>query len=285
MKLTHKQSQELLKMVLAQVVELVADDSTEAEKEFNPQTAIDNFIKLKKPSIIEDYEKTTLAEKIKNVAGEFGGKLKGYIRKASGNTLKQADLENKTDEEVVNLLVEHLTNTKDASANDLRDQIKKLVDDHKKEIETLQETHATNLKAEQSKFTDLKVEDYLQTLVNGLPLGQGDAGVRAKALKAALLSEYGYNWDDVTKKLELREKDKPESPVIKDNIVLDVKTFAENYFKSLGMVQTDTRQTTAANAMGNQQMQNAAQNNTFFAGSPEMPQDLAGALQAIENAQ
>ena len=286
MKLTNKQAAELLKVLTAQAVEIVGDDSTEAEKDFTPQGAIDKFLAGRKPVFQKEFEDSILPERLKAFAGEIGGKLRSAVRKASGNQIKLADMEGKTDDEVVQMLADHLATTKDADANTLREQIKKLVDDHKAEFDKLKAEHATALTAEQKKFTELKVDEWFQGLVKGLPLGEGDAVARAKALKAALADEYGYVWDETKKVVELREKDKPESPVIKDNMVFEPKTFAESYFKALGMVKSDTSGTSAAAAMGNNQMQQAAQQNAQqFQQMPSMPSDLAAAIATIETAQ
>src|SRR5690606_29286233 len=134
MKLTKEQIQTLFsELGIAQAVEIVAT-SEEAEI-FNATEVLKNFADSKKPIYLNEFNESILPEKLKEKAGEFGGKLNGYIRKASDNQIPLADLEKLTDQEKIQKLVDLLNSNKGKDTEELRKQITATIDQHNSEIE------------------------------------------------------------------------------------------------------------------------------------------------------
>lgn len=244
MKLTLAQLQRLFQaMGVAQAVEIVTSEE-EANKDFNAENLLKTFSDSKKPIHLAEFNETILPEKIKAVAGEFGGKLNGYIRKVSDNQISLADLEALTDQEKINKLVEVLNTNKGKDTEELRRQITETIEKHNSEIEKLKSEYEQKLTASENRFFDVQVTDFIQNkLLSEIPLIDGDAKVRAGLLKSALSDKYHLVFNDKNE-LELRDKQNIESPVIdkEKNTIYQPKQFATEFFTGLGIVKTDNRQ-------------------------------------------
>lgn len=244
MKLTLAQLQGLFQaMGVAQAVEIVTSEE-EANKDFNAETLLKTFSDSKKPIHLAEFNETILPEKIKAVAGEFGGKLNGYIRKVSDNQISLADLEALTDQDKINKLVEVLNANKGKDTEELRKQIAETIEKHNSETDKLKSEYEQKLAASENRFFDVQVTDFIQNkLLSDIPLIDGDAKVRANLLKSALSEKYHLVFNDKNE-LELRDKQNTESPVIdkEKNTIYQPKQFATEFFTGLGIVKTDNRQ-------------------------------------------
>ena len=244
MKLTLAQLQGLFQaMGVAQAVEIVTSEE-EANKDFNAETLLKTFSDSKKPIHLAEFNETILPEKIKAVAGEFGGKLNGYIRKVSDNQISLADLEALTDQDKINKLVEVLNANKGKDTEELRKQISETIEKHNSETDKLKLEYEQKLAASENRFFDIQVTDFIQNkLLSDIPLIDGDAKVRANLLKSALSENYHLVFNDKNE-LELRDKQNTESPVIdkEKNTIYQPKQFATEFFTGLGIVKTDNRQ-------------------------------------------
>src|SRR5690606_1002984 len=197
MKLTKEQIQTLFtELGIAQAVEIVAT-AEEAEKEFNVSTILKPYIDSKKPVFQAEFEETILPAKISAAAGEFGGKLNGFIRKASDNQIPLADLEKLTDQEKINKLVELLNANKGKDTEELRKQINDTVEKHNAEIENLKKEYDKKLIASEARLSDYKVSDFLATkVIPKIPLVDGDMKIRTSLLKSALAERFNLVMND-----------------------------------------------------------------------------------------
>lgn len=299
-KLTLKQLQSILNVLGVQLAEIAQKDE-DGEQDFNPEEVVNNFVNGREPVFMKKFNETILPGRLQEQAGAIGGKLRTKIRQLTGNKLKTSDLENLSDEEALQKLYETIQAGGNDDANALRTQIQELITEHNNATSKLKNEHKTAMDALQAKFTDKEIDDYLSGIVKELPLTKVKEGedvskavaMRTAALKMALRSQYGEHWDGDKRVLELRDKTKPENPVILDgNKILTPKDFSENYFKSLGMWQDDARnidpneannsQQQHVHTMQQQQQQQQYQNNGMGMGT--VPADLAAAIGAIEKA-
>src|SRR5690606_18646944 len=174
---------------------------------------------------------------------EFGGKLNGFIRKASDNQIPLADLEKLTDQEKINKLVELLNANKGKDTEELRKQINDTVEKHNAEIENLKKEYDKKLIASEARLSDYKVSDFLATkVIPKIPLVDGDMKIRTSLLKSALAERFNLVMNDKNE-LELRDKDNIEKPVIdtEKNAIYQPEQFASEFFTGLGIVKTDNR--------------------------------------------
>lgn len=240
MKLTKTQLSDLLKELGVQLVD-ITDKQDEAQQDFNPRNVVTSFLESRKPVILADYETTILPTKLSEQAGIIGGKLKNYIKKASGGLLKDSDLQGKTDEECINLLNQTLNQTKNADTESLRTQIQDLVKEHETKLNEQKTTFENLLNQEKSKVTNYHINNQLESLLKDIPLLEGDNSKRAKLLKVALEESFNPVWNEKDHKIELRKKENIEHLASIDGKIVDVKDYAQNYFKEIGLLQTDTR--------------------------------------------
>lgn len=244
MKLTLTQLQGLFQALgVAQAVEIVTN-AEEADKDFNADNILKSFSDSKEAIYLAKFNETVLPEKIKAVAGEFGGKLNGFIRKASDNQIPLSDLEALSDQEKVNKLVEVLAANKGKDTEELRKQISETIEKHNSEIEKLKGDYETKISDSEKRFFDVQVSDYIQNkLLSDIPLIDGDSKIRAGLLKNALSEKYHLVLND-NSELELRDKNNIEAPVIdkEKNVIYQPKQFATEFFTGLGIIKTDNRQ-------------------------------------------
>lgn len=242
MKLTKEQIQSLFqKLGFAQAVEIV-ESIEEADSTFNADAELNKFIESKEPIYMAKFNESVLPEKIKEVAGEFGGKLNGYIRKASNNQIPLTDLQNLSDADKISKLVEILDVNKGKDSEELRSQLTKAIEDHTKEIEKLKSEHQTELTNSNNRLNDYKISEYISTkVIPEIPLVDGDVKIRTDLLKSALTAQYNLVLNDKNE-VDIRKKDNIELPVIvKDNTFLTAKDFATEYFGGIGIIKKDNR--------------------------------------------
>lgn len=241
MKLTKEQIQAVFSgLGIAQAVEIVSTIE-EADSTFNADETLNSFIATKEPIFLAKFNESVLPDKIKEVAGEFGGKLNGYIRKASNNQIPLADLQSLSDAEKISKLVEILDSNKGKDSEELRNQLTKTIADHTTEIERLQSENQTALNLSERKLVDYRISDYITTKVlPNIPLVDGDVKIRTDLLKSALSQKHHLVMNDKNE-LELRDLEKNESPVIIDNKFLTPSDFANEFFSGLGIVKKDNR--------------------------------------------
>lgn len=243
MKLTIDQIQKVfLGLGVAEPVEIVNTED-EANKDFNPDSFISEFINSKEEVFNAKYNETILPQKLKEVAGEFGGKLNGYIRKASNNQIPLSELQNLQDSEKISKLVEILDTNKGKDTEALRNQLTNAINEHTQEIERIKEENKKELLKANNKLNDFKITDYLEkTILPNIPLVDGDNKIRTNLLKSTLMNEFNLVYNDEKGVVDVRKKDDINLPVIsKDNNLLKIEDFATDFFKGLGVVKIDNR--------------------------------------------
>ncbi|VXB02961.1 hypothetical protein [Chryseobacterium sp. 8AT] len=276
MKLTQANLIKLLSSIGLQDVQVVEDDKD--ADQFNGDEIINGFLETKKPVFMQNFESEILPERLKAEAGRFGGNLKNNIKKLSNSQIKDSDLAGKTDAEVLQIFADFLHKDKDTSTEDLRTQIKTLSESQQSVLDQLKEEYEGKLSGKDKEFDSFHIESYLGTLVNGLPLLGEDPAVKVGALKSAIESNYSPVWNREKKELELREKQNPERfAQLNENTLLTPKTYAENFFKGLGMVKTDMSK---ENATDHIDKGNGARNSTDFQNRTDMP--FASVVAGIE---
>lgn len=276
MKLTQANLIKLLSSIGLQDVQVVEDEKD--ADQFNGDEIINGFLETKKPVFMQNFESEILPERLKAEAGKFGGNLKNNIKKLSNSQIKDSDLAGKTDAEVLQIFADFLHKDKDTSTEDLRTQIKTLSESQQSVLDQLKEEYEGKLSGKDKEFDSFHIESYLGTLVNGLPLLGEDPAVKVGALKSAIESNYSPVWNREKKELELREKQNPERfAQLNENTLLTPKTYAENFFKGLGMVKTDMSK---ENATDHVDKGNGAGNSTDFQNRTDMP--FASVVAGIE---
>ncbi|MBD3904481.1 hypothetical protein NAL32_07530 [Chryseobacterium sp. Ch-15] len=276
MKLTQANLIKLLASLGLQDVQVVEDDKD--ADQFNGDEIINKFLDTKKPIFLQNFETEILPEKLKAEAGKFGGNLKNSIKKLSNSQIKDSDLAGKTDAEVLQIFADFLHKDKDTSTEDLRTQIKNLSEGQQSTIDKLKEEYEGKLSGKDKQFDGFQIESYLGNLVNGLPLLGEDPAIKIGALKSAIESNYSPMWNRDKKELELREKQNPERfAQLNENTLLTPKTYAENFFKGLGMVKTDMSK---ENATDHIDKGNGGGNSTDFQNRTDMP--FASVVAGIE---
>lgn len=235
MKLTKANVEALLKNLGIQDAQIVDDEGDE----FNEENIINSIFTPKETVFRQKWETEVLPERLKAEAGKFGGLLKGNIKKLSNGSIKEKDMEGKTDAEVLQLFAEHLQKDKDLSTEEIRTQLKSVTESHAEEIEKIKQEYDGKLSEQSQKFDEINMEAYYTDLVNGLPLMGDDVKVKADTLRNAINAKYKPVWDAEKKAVELRERDNPDKLAIAGDKIIDPKSFAQDYFKGLGMVKTD----------------------------------------------
>lgn len=276
MKLTQANLIKLLASLGLQDVQVVEDEKD--ADQFNGDEIINGFLETKKPVFMQNFESEILPERLKAEAGKFGGNLKNNIKKLSNSLIKDSDLAGKTDSEVLQIFAEFLNKDKDASTEDLRNQMKTLSESQQSTIDKLKEEYEGKLSGKDKEFDSFHIESYLGKLVNELPLLGEDPAVKIGALKSNIESNYSPVWNREKKELELREKQNPERfAQLNENTLLTPKTYAENFFKGLGMVKTDMSK---ENATDHIDKGNGGGNSTDFQNRTDMP--FASVVAGIE---
>lgn len=276
MKLTQANLTKLLASLGLQDVQVVEDDK-EADQ-FNGDEFINKFLESKKPIFMQNFESEILPDRLKAEAGKFGGNLKNSIKKLSNSQIKDSDLAGKTDAEVLQIFADFLHKDKDSSTEDLRTQIKTLSQSQAEAIEKIKEEYEGKLSGKDKEFDGFQIESYLGNLVNELPLSGDDPKIKIGALKSAIESNYSPVWNREKKELELREKQNPERfAQLNENTLLTPKTYAENFFKGLGMVKTDMSKERATDHV---EGGNGAGSSTDFQNRTDMP--FASVLAGME---
>jgi len=276
MKLTQANLIKLLSSLGLQDVQVVEDEKD--ADQFNGDEIINGFLETKKPVFMQNFESEILPERLKAEAGKFGGNLKNNIKKLSNSLIKDSDLAGKTDSEVLQIFAEFLNKDKDASTEDLRNQMKTLSESQQSTIDKLKEEYEGKLSGKDKEFDSFHIESYLGKLVNELPLLGEDPAVKIGALKSNIESNYSPVWNREKKELELREKQNPERfAQLNENTLLTPKTYAENFFKGLGMVKTDMSK---ENATDHVDKGNGGGNSTDFQNRTDMP--FASVVAGIE---
>lgn len=276
MKLTQANLIKLLASLGIQDVQVVEDEK-EADQ-FDSDKIINGFLETKKPIFMQNFESEILPERLKAEAGKFGGNLKNSIKKLSNSQIKDSDLAGKTDTEVLQIFADFLHKDKDASTEGLRTQIKTLSESKQNEIDKLKEEYEGKLSGKDKEFDSFHIESYLGKLVNELPLLGEDPVVKIGALKSNIESNYSPVWNREKKELELREKQNPERfAQLNENTLLTPKTYAENFFKGLGMIKTDMSKEKATDHVDKG---NGAGSSTDFQNRTDMP--FASVVAAIE---
>lgn len=276
MKLTQANLIKLLSSLGLQDVQVVEDEKD--ADQFNGDEIINGFLETKKPVFMQNFESEILPERLKAEAGKFGGNLKNSIKKLSNSQIKDSDLAGKTDNEVLQIFADFLHKDKDSSTEDLRNQIKTLSESQQSVVDKLKEEYEGKLSGKDKEFDGFQIESYLGNLVNGLPLLGEDSSIKIGALKSAIESNYSPIWNREKKELELREKQNPERfAQLNENTLLTPKTYAENFFKGLGMVKTDMSKEKAADYIDKG---NGAGNSTDFQNRTDMP--FASVVAGIE---
>lgn len=276
MKLTQANLIKLLSSLGLQDVQVVEDEKD--ADQFNGDEIISGFLETKKPVFMQNFESEILPERLKAEAGKFGGNLKNNIKKLSNGLIKDSDLAGKSDAEVLQIFAEFLNKDKDASTEDLRNQMKTLSESQQSTIDKLKEEYEGKLSGKDKEFDSFHIESYLGKLVNELPLIGEDPAVKIGALKSNIESNYSPVWNREKKELELREKQNPERfAQLNENTLLTPKTYAENFFKGLGMVKTDM---SGERATDHVDKGNGAGNSTDFQNRTDMP--FASVVAGIE---
>lgn len=276
MKLTQANLIKLLSSLGLQDVQVVEDEKD--ADQFNGDEIINGFLETKKPVFMQNFESEILPERLKAEAGKFGGNLKNNIKKLSNSLIKDSDLAGKTDSEVLQIFAEFLNKDKDASTEDLRNQMKTLSESQQSTIDKLKQEYEGKLSGKDKEFDSFHIESYLGKLVNELPLLGEDPAVKIGALKSNIESNYSPVWNREKKELELREKQNPERfAQLNENTLLTPKTYAENFFKGLGMVKTDMSK---ENATDHIDKGNGGGNSTDFQNRTDMP--FASVVAGIE---
>lgn len=238
MKLTKANLDLLLSLIGLQDVQIV-ENETEAD-EFNSDSIVQNFLTSKEPVFFQKYETEILPKKLQEKAGEFGGKLKTTLRKLSDNQLKTSDFDGKTDDEALKVFVDFINKNKDASAEELREQMRQLGEQHNSEIEELKSGYEAQIAEQIQKVNDRYMEGYYSDILGQMPLIGEDPKAKLEALKNAINANYKPIWNEAKNEVELREKNNPDKLVILDNSnILTPKAYAEQYFGSLGMIKKD----------------------------------------------
>lgn len=243
MKLTIEQIQAIFRgLGIAQAVEVVSN-AEEANKEFNADNLLKSFADSREAVYMAKFNEEVLPEKLKAVAGEFGGKLNGYIRKASNNQIPLVELEKLSDAEKINKLVEILDGNKSKDTEEIRTQLTQAIESHNTEIEKIKSEYDSKLKDADQRLTDYKVSEYLMTKVlPEIPLVDGDNKIRASLLKSALTEKYHLAINEKDE-VELRDKENTEKPILdpEKNTFIQPKQFASEFFGGLGIIKQDNR--------------------------------------------
>ncbi|ADX66965.1 hypothetical protein QP519_10435 [Weeksella virosa] len=243
MKLTIDQIQSLFNgLGIAQAVEIVSN-TEEANKEFNADNILKSFVDSREAVYMAKFNEEVLPEKLKAVAGEFGGKLNGYIRKASNNQIPLVDLEKLTDADKISKLVEVLDVNKSKDTEEIREQLAQAIEAHNLEIEKIKTEYESKIKEADNRLTDYKVSEYLITKVlPEIPLIDGDNKIRASLLKNALVEKYHLAINEKGE-VELRDKENIEKPILDPdkNTFIQPKQFATEFFGGLGIIKQDNR--------------------------------------------
>ncbi|MFA9212936.1 MAG: hypothetical protein ACEQSR_03715 [Candidatus Methylacidiphilales bacterium] len=232
MKISTKKALELLKQIRPDV-ELAETDNE--DETVDVQIILDEYITSKEPVFKQKLTPIIASE----LAGQIGGKLKSTVKKLSGGALKEADLKDLTDEQVVEKFAAHFQAASSQDVVSLQNQLTQLSQTHQTELDSLKTTHTTELAAERQKASSAQISSAIRAMHNKFPLlAGGDTEKRSAAFKTYLESQY----DLVTKddKIELRKKGSPDL-VLEGSKVVTPEDVAKSYYTDLGVWQTDMR--------------------------------------------
>lgn len=235
-KLTQEQALALLRAVGVADAEIVSEAA-----DFNQDETMRLIDTARKPIIraqIEDEVRDTIS---KAATGRLAGTFKSALARAFGVTRDELDqyTSGKEDEMITALMAkwQAANPSKDADVQSLRQQIIDLGNTHTAKFAEQKAAFDAQLAAEKARFVGRDINDALAACIKAIPRTGGDEGMQAQMLRAHLDSKYHIEFNPDTKKIELREKDKPERPAMNETgtQILGVDQAAKAFLEGLGI--------------------------------------------------
>lgn len=235
-KLTQEQALSLLKAAGVVDVEIVAEATG-----FNLDETLKLIDTAREPIIrprIEDSIRDTVS---KAATGRLAGTFKSALARAFGATRDELDQydSGKENDMIAALMAkwQAANPSKDADVQSLRQQIQDLGATHATKLAEQKATFDAELAAANAKFVGRDINDALAACIKAIPRTGGDEGMQAQMLRTHLDSKYHIEYNPDTKKIELREKDKPERPVMNDTgtQILGIDQAAKTFLEGLGV--------------------------------------------------
>lgn len=273
MKLSQQQLLSLAKKIIPNV-ELADVDNPD----FDVDVATEAFVNEREPVFRKKFTDEEVPKLTTQIAGQIGAKVKTAIKKISKGQIKDSDLKDLQDDQAIQLLLDKMVDLSGKDTEQLRSQLEKVVEENNKALEDLKTDYENRLASERNKITDQQIVDQLVKLHSKYPLLKGNDIERAKALKEIAGLQYKVVLNSEKGVVELRDKNNPEAPIIKDNKVFTFDNFAEDYYKNIGLWQIDARNQQQQQRQ-QQQQQQQQQNGGVKSG---IAADLAAALDALD---
>jgi hypothetical protein len=270
MKISTKKALELLRQIHPDV-ELAETDNE--DETIDIQVILDGYIDSKEPVFKQRLTPIIASE----LAGQIGGKLKSTVKKLSGGVLKEADLKDLTDEQVVQKFAEHFQNASSQDVVSLQNQLAQLSTAHQAELDGLKNIHTTELATERQKASSAQIASSIRAMHGKFPLlAGGNSEKRADAFKAHLENQYDVVLDN--DKIKLLKKG-TQDLVLDGSKIVTPEDIAKGYYTDLGIWQTDMRNQGGKGATGGEYVA-----PTLPANATEFDKSMALASAALEAA-
>jgi|GEM_PF-3769362 len=237
MKLTQQQVLAALKAMGADV-ELVESD-TDATYDLNAilESVDSNRSKVLQPKWEQEHgEKIVTSER---------GKLGNIIERILKRELK-ADIKKFTpdmmDEDKIKMAIDDYKATLEGDQQATAGKVTELIEAHKAEVDKIKADYEAQVKSANDKYIGRDMKDYVSGQLKDIPLSKKmDRDIAMEDFYTHLQNKYHLSYDEAKKAVGFFDKTNPNMPVLKNNMMLDLKDEAKEFFTPRGAWETDTR--------------------------------------------
>lgn len=277
-----------IQATVEQLVELVQKAGVDVEvvEAANPEYSLDNALlqidEGRKPFIQPTVDDAKLKERDIATTGKISSVMVRAIKDLTGYKAK----EGQTWEEAFKEAITELKSAKGTKDSD-REEFTRTMQEMQ---ERLTQEHAEALRQEQekyntlhTKYTDRDAVEILRSKYLHDMTITGDKGIHAQDLYRGLKENYHVVLNEETKELQFFDKANPSMPAKNSTgaRTFDLKEFATGYFEPRGILQTDLRNVSPANAMPKPTTPTQPNPNTKQGYIPEGKQAMDALLQGL----
>lgn len=237
MKLTQQQLIAAVKAMGADV-ELVDDDAASTYDLNEVLEAVDgNRSKILQPKWEQEHGENLTAA----IKGEQNNRFERMLKNELNTDIKQFK-DGMLLEEKLKIAIAGYKDTLQGEEQNTAKKIQELIDSHKSETESLKETYEAQVKSANDKYIGRDMKDYVSTQLKDIPLNKKmDRDIAMEDFYSHLQNKYHLSYDEAKKAVGFFDKANNAMPVLKNNMMLDLKDEAKEFFTPRGAWETDTR--------------------------------------------
>ncbi len=245
MKISKKKLDELLKAIGIVDAEVVEDLSKEEDADVEALVA---QVDGSRHAIIEPQVREAVKTELES---GFKARMIGTVKSSLNRLGIKLTDEFDTVDAIVKKALDTYNDKFSQDTESLRNDMAKMVTEHNEAMNAAKNEYESQLRIEHEKFIDRDTDEILQGYLKAIPRIGGDDIMQAKQAKAYLRDNYHLHYDAESKKVELRQKDKPEQPVYNEQRtkIKGVDEAVRERADKMGIVDNNTKHTNPINAM------------------------------------